>query len=150
MKTRLLTFLFAICCSASFAQLKLADKFFKGYRYAKAIEFYKIAAKQGDSSIHVLTRIGDAYYNNSNTDESVFWYGLAVDKYEKKINPEYIYKYIQSLVSTKQYEKAESWANKLKEKQRNNATDKIYIQDDFDIYKISKETTEERDIVQLI
>ena len=120
MKTRLTLLFFTLCFSTSFAQLKLADKFFKSYSYIKAIEFYEIAAKEGDSSMHVLTRLGDAYYNNSKTDKSALWYGLAVDKYEKRLKPEYIFKYIQSLVSLKQYDEAELWAKKLKERQDKN------------------------------
>ncbi|RNC87341.1 MAG: hypothetical protein ED556_06985 [Winogradskyella sp.] len=149
MKTRLLTLLFAICFSTSFAQLKLADKFFKGYGYVKAIELYEIAVKDGDSSMHVLTRLGDAYYNNTNTEKSSYWYGLAVDKYEDKLDSEYIYKYIQSLISTKQYDKAEVWANKLKERQDSGTEGKTYIQDDFNIYKITGEI-DERNLVELI
>ena len=86
MKTRLILIAFTFCLSSSFAQLKLADKFFKSYSYIKAIELYEEAAKDGDSSMHVLTRIGDAYYNNSQTEESAKWYGLAVSKYQKKLN----------------------------------------------------------------
>ena len=148
MKTRLILLFFTLCFSTSFAQLKLADKFFKNYSYIKAIEFYEIAVKEGDSSMHVLTRLGDAYYNNSKTDKSALWYGLAVDKYEKKLKPEYIFKYIQSLVSLKQYDEAELWAKKLKERQDKNPDIKEYIQEDFDVYKLTNEI-DERLIIKL-
>ena len=89
MKTRLTIILLTLCFSSSFAQLKLADKFYKSYSYIKAIELYKEVVKKGDSSMHVLTRLGDAYYNNTQTEESALWYGLAVEKYERKIDNEY-------------------------------------------------------------
>ncbi|ARV10705.1 hypothetical protein BTO05_03360 [Winogradskyella sp. PC-19] len=148
MKTRLILIVFTLCFSSSFAQLKLADKFFKSYGYVKAVELYKEVVKDGDSSMHVLTRIGDAYYNNSQTEESALWYGLAVDKYEKKLDSEYLFKYIQSLVSIKDYEKAEIWVQKLKGRQDEDSDAKKYIQDNFDIYKLS-ETTDEKRIVNL-
>jgi outer membrane protein OmpA-like peptidoglycan-associated protein/tetratricopeptide (TPR) repeat protein len=148
MKTRLILIAFTFCLSSSFAQLKLADKFFKSYSYIKAIELYEEAAKDGDSSMHVLTRIGDAYYNNSQTEESAKWYGLAVSKYQKKLNSEYFFKYIQSLVSIKDYENAEVWVQKLKARQDKDSDAKKFIQDNFDIYKLS-ETPDEKRIVNL-
>ncbi len=148
MKNRLLLIVFALCFTSSFAQLKLADKFFKSYSYIKAIELYEIEAKKGDSSMHVLTRLGDAYYNNSKTDKSALWYGLAVEKYEKKLGPDYIYKYIQSLVSTQDYETAKLWANKLKQKQDDNPEMEKFIPDNFDVYKLSNEK-DERLIIKL-
>ncbi|TCK69096.1 WD40 repeat protein [Winogradskyella wandonensis] len=148
MKTRLILILFTLCFSSSFAQLKLADKFFKSYSYIKAIELYKEVVKDGDSSLRVLTRLGDAYYNNTQTEESAFWYGLAVNKYETEIDSEYLFKYIQSLVSIKDYQKAETWVDKLREKQNSDVDAKKYIQDNFDIYKIS-EQVDDRRIVKL-
>ncbi|MGS2726355.1 OmpA family protein [Psychroserpens sp. BH13MA-6] len=92
------------------AQEKLADKFFGNYGYVKATELYEEVLKKGDTSLHVLTRLGDCYYNNSNSDKAAFWYGKALKKYGKdKINPEYIYKHIQSLRSLGQYSEAEEW-----------------------------------------
>ncbi len=90
------------------AQVKLADNFFRDYAYKQATELYLEAVKKGDSSEHVLSRIGDCYYNNSNVKEAHFWYEKAVSKYEK-LNAEYIYKYIQTLRSLGEYEKAQKW-----------------------------------------
>jgi len=148
MKTRLTLICLILCAANGFAQLKLADKFFKSYSYIKAIEFYEIAVEEGDSSLHVLTRLGDAYYNNSKTDKSALWYGLAAQKYERKLQPEYIFKYVQSLVSLKQYDKAEAWAQKLKALQDKDPGIKNYIDDDFDVYKLSDEV-DERLIIKL-
>ncbi|GGI57744.1 cell envelope biogenesis protein OmpA [Winogradskyella haliclonae] len=148
MKTRLILILFTLCFSSSFAQLKLADKFFKGYSYIKAIELYEIAVEKGDSSMHVLTRLGDAYYNNSNTEKSVIWYGLAADKYEDKLDSEYLFKYIQSLVSTKQYDKAKLWVQKLKDKQIEGSETNKYITENFDVYTVTG-IVDERRIIKL-
>lgn len=148
MKTRLLLLFFTLCFSSIFAQKKLADKFFKNYGYVKAVELYELAVQRGDSSQHVLTRLGDAYYNNGKTEQSAYWYELAVNKYSDKLDPEYIYKYIQSLVSVKRYDDATQWANTLKAKQDADESMEQFIHDDFDVYKISPET-DERLIVKL-
>ena len=103
--------------SSTFAQkqeVRIADKFFKNFAYKKAVEFYQNAVKQGDSSIHTLTRLGDCYYNNSNSEKSALWYGEALKKYEDDIDPEYIYKYSQSLRGSGNYEEAIVWMEKFK------------------------------------
>ena len=148
MKTKLFIIVFAICSSASFAQLKLANKFFKNYNYDKAIELYQELYNDGDDSMEVLTKLGDAYYNNSKTEESAKWYGLAIEKYQRKIDPEYIFKYIQSLVSIKNYTEAEKWAAELKDIQSQNPEANKFIDDNFDIYKISEQVDDKR-IVKL-
>ncbi len=106
----LLLIIFALSSTFMIAQEKLADKFFSNYGYTKATELYEEVLKKGDTSINVLTHLGDCYYNNSKSEKAAFWYGKAFEKYGKnKINPEYMYKYVQSLRSQNDYEEAEKW-----------------------------------------
>ncbi|WP_111684288.1 OmpA family protein [Winogradskyella tangerina] len=133
MKTRLLAFLFILSCSLSYSQTKLADKFFKNYGYIKAIELYEKAYENGDDSAHVLTRLGDAYYNNSNSEKAAYWYGEALKAY-KKIDAEYVYKYIQSLRSIGNYEEADKWFKELSAAQQGDSRLKGYNPDEVDIY----------------
>lgn len=114
MKTKFTLIIFALSISYGFAQTRVADIFFKNYAYVKASELYEKAAENGDDSEHVLTRLGDCYYNNSDSEKAVLWYSKAVEKY-KDINPEYIYKYIQSLKSVGKYDEANKWLKTFKE-----------------------------------
>jgi len=116
MKTKVLLILLVLCSSLTFAQRKVADKFFENYAYVKASEFYEEAVKNGDDSEHVLTRLGDCYYNNSNSKKAALPYQKALNKYPN-INPEYIYKYIQVQRSLKNYKEANVWLKKFKELQ---------------------------------
>ena len=141
MKTRILLLVFALCSSGLFAQKKLADKFFSNYGYIKATELYEEAVQKGDSSEHVLTRLGDCYYNNSNSEKAVLWYGKAVNKYDK-VNPEVIYKYIQSLRSVGNYEEANSWLNRFKEIQAGDSRIK-YNPDNINVYNELSESNSE-------
>lgn len=106
-----------------FSQVKLADKFFDNYGYVKASELYETAFEKGDDSEHVLTRIGDCYYNNSNSEKAVIWYEKAVNKYDD-ISNEYIFKYIQSLKSTGNYTEADIWLKKFIQTQNDNGGNK--------------------------
>ncbi len=122
MKTKVLLILL-LSCSFTFSQKKIGDKFFEKFAYVKASEFYKKAYDNGDDSKHVLLRLGDCYYNNSNSKDAVYWYKLALEKYSK-INPEYLLKYIQSLQSQGNYSEADRWLDQLNESNRK-TSDKI-------------------------
>ena len=117
MKAKITLLIIALGSSFMFAQkqeVKLADKFYKDYAYLKASEFYANAAKLGDSSMHVLTRLGDCYYNNSNADKAAIWYGKAIKLHESDLEPEYIFKYSQALRSQGNYEEAIVWLEKYR------------------------------------
>ncbi len=90
-----------------------ADKLFKNFAYLEAAELYKEALAKKDSSAYILTRIGDCYYKNSDSDQAAFWYGKAVNKYED-IEADFVFKYIQSLRSIGKNEDADKWLVRLK------------------------------------
>lgn len=106
MKTKIIFTILAITSTFIFAQSKVADKFFNNYAYVKASDLYLEALKKGDSSAHVLTRLGDCYYNNSNSKKAAFWYSKAIHKYDKDVDPIYYYKFAQSLRSLGNYKDA--------------------------------------------
>ncbi|MEZ4802718.1 MAG: OmpA family protein [Gelidibacter sp.] len=142
MKTKLILFIFALSSTYTFAQRKLADKFFENYSYIKATELYEEAVKKGDSSEHVLTRLGDCYYNNNKTKDAAIWYGKALKKYDD-VNPEYIYKYIQTQRSLDNYEEANKWLAKFRDIQSNDSRGKEYSSENVDIIKELEETDDD-------
>ena len=133
MKIKILALIVFTSCSLSFAQTKLADKFFKNFGYIKAIELYEDAYEKGDNSLHVLTRLGDAYYNNSNSEKAAYWYGEAMKIYNK-IDAAYLYKYIQTLRSIGKYEEADKWFKELSAVQQEDSRLKSYNPDEVDLY----------------
>ena len=149
MKAKLLIFVCALSSTFMVAQEKLADKFFENYSYIKATELYKEVVKKGDSSEHVLTRIGDCYYNNSNTKEAAIWYGKAIKKYDK-INPEYIFKYIQTQRSLGNYEEANKWLVKFKAIQNGDSRIKGYDPNSIKMYEDLASTKNNDVVVEII
>ncbi|MGB5420262.1 OmpA family protein [Algibacter sp.] len=133
MKTKFLILLLVFVVGITFAQKKLADKFYSNYGYVKASELYENAFKDGDKSEEVLTRLGDCYYNNSNSEKAAFWYGKATDKY--KIDSEHLYKYIQSLKSLGKYTEADVWTKKFLEIQNSDSRFKDYSSDNLVKYE---------------
>ncbi|WP_299228703.1 OmpA family protein [uncultured Psychroserpens sp.] len=149
MKTKSLLLFFVLSSTFMIAQEKLADKFFGNYGYVKATELYKEVLKKGDTSLHVLTRLGDCYYNNSKSEEAALWYEKALKKYDEKVNPEYIYKYIQSLRSLGKYTEANEWMKKFTEIQNNDTRAKDYDPENIAKYNELAKTENDR-IVKLI
>lgn len=99
------------------AQNKVADNFFRDYNYEKAAELYKEALKKEDSTLHILSRLGDCYFNVSKIDQAALWYNKAINKYPE-IDSEYIYKYIQTLRNQKKYEEANAYLKQFNAKNK--------------------------------
>ncbi len=129
MKTKLFILFLGLTISNIFAQKKLADKFFNDYAYLKASELYERAFEKGDNSKHVLTRLGDCFYNNSNSEKAAFWYEKALTKYE--VNTEYMFKYIQSLKSLSKFSEANEWVRKFNKIQNNGSNLDEYNEDNL-------------------
>jgi outer membrane protein OmpA-like peptidoglycan-associated protein len=133
MKTKIIILIFALSSTFMIAQKKLADKFFGNYGYVKASELYEEAYNKGDNSEHVLTRLGDCYYNNSDSEKAAYWYEKAVSEH-KDINPEYLFKYIQVLKSIGKYDEADQWITKFKAIQTGDSRVKDYDANNISIY----------------
>ena len=116
LKTTLYILLF-FCAQFTIAQTKVADNFFRDFNYEKAAELYKEALKKEDSSLHILSRLGDCYFNISKIDQAALWYNKAINKYPD-IDSEYIYKYIQTLRNQKKYELANDYLKKFNAKNK--------------------------------
>ena len=117
MKTKIIFTILALSSTFIFAQKKVADKFFKNYAYIKASDLYQEAIKKGDSSAHVLTRLGDCYYNNSDSEKAAVWYSEAIAKYDD-VEPIYYFKYAQTLRSLGQYDEAVVYLEKFNDVQK--------------------------------
>jgi len=117
MKTKLFLIILVLTGTFSFAQTKVADKFFENFAYIKASELYEDAVENGDDSVHVLTRLGDCYYNNSNSEKAAMWYKKALDKDAEEVSPDHLYKYIQTQRSLGNYQEAETWLDAFKLRQ---------------------------------
>lgn len=103
--------------SVSFGQRKYAaDRYFKEFAYVKSAELYEAIYKKGDSTQLVLSRLGDSYYFNSNSEKSEYWYAKMFAIHGQSTIPtEYYFRYSQSLKSNGKYAEADEWLMKIKE-----------------------------------
>lgn len=106
-------------------KLKTANKEFNDYAYIDAIKTYEKIANKGYKSVEVLEKLGDSYYFNGKLDQSAKWYGelLALSP---NVEPEYYYRYSQSLKSIGEYEKANQMLAEFHKKNAGDVRGKMY------------------------
>ncbi|MBL4643251.1 MAG: OmpA family protein [Flavobacteriaceae bacterium] len=110
-----ITVVLLLSLTASFGQRKYsADKYYEEFAYVKSAELYKKIVQKGDSTKHVLSRLGDSYYFNSNTKEAEIWYKKLFQNYKNdSISELYYFRYAQSLKSNGNYKESDAWLLKM-------------------------------------
>ncbi|MGK4567273.1 tetratricopeptide repeat protein [Flavobacterium sp. 3HN19-14] len=102
-----------------------ANKKYDDYSYIDAIAIYEKVARQGYKSVDLFERLGNAYYFNSEFRKAVLWYAELMDLHQE-IEPEYYYRYAQSLKTSGAYEKADEYMKIFAEKSANDVRGKIF------------------------
>lgn len=95
-------------------RLAKADENFSRFAFVDARKIYLQVAESGYTSPKVYKKIGDSYYFNGELEKAVDWYEKLVNEYEDQIEPEYLFRYSQSLKSVKRYEDADMAMEKFK------------------------------------
>ena len=105
-------------CFGQTAQIATADKKYAKYSYIDAIEIYEKVAKKGHKSADLFMKLGNSYYFNGELDKAAKWY-KDLFALNEPVDPEYYFRYAQSLKSIEDYENA----NKYLELFNKNTTD---------------------------
>ncbi|AZJ36148.1 OmpA family protein [Tenacibaculum singaporense] len=88
---------------------KVADRYFEEFSYVQSAKLYKdLVLIKGDSSQHVLSRLAESYYNNSDTKEAEVWYQKLISNFNEKVEEKHLFKYAQALRSNGKYKKSDS------------------------------------------
>ena len=94
------------------AKVSKGDKKYSDFAYVDAREAYLKVAENGYRSIDLLSRLGDSYYFTGDLENAEQWYGVLFS-FSQDIDPEYMYRYAQSLKSTGKYEAADRVMEKM-------------------------------------
>jgi outer membrane protein OmpA-like peptidoglycan-associated protein/tetratricopeptide (TPR) repeat protein len=109
---------FSFNCYAQKAQLAAADKKYESFAYIDAIKTYERVAEKGYKSVDMFQKLGNSYYFNGELDKAAKWYdelfAMAPDQ-----EPEYFYRYAQSLKAVGQTDKANEMLEKFHQKAGN-------------------------------
>jgi len=114
----LVVFIGLFAVSTLFSQerkLKAAQNQYDKYEYINAQETYLKVIKKGYKSADLYKNLGNSYYFNSQFEEASKWYEELVKTYPNEIEPEYYFRYAQTLKSVGRYEDADVYMKKFVE-----------------------------------
>lgn len=101
----------------------VTDEISNKYAYVDIIKTYERVAAKGYKSVDLFQKLGNSFYKNLQFDKAANWYcELFALTYD--LDPEYYYRYAQSLKSIGQIDTANEVLEKLKHKSEMPATKK--------------------------
>ena len=101
-----------------------ADKLYDKYAYVDAIKTYERLYEKGYKSVDMLQKLGDSYYFKADLDNSAKYY-TELFNLTQDLEPEYYYRYAQSLKAIKDYKKADAMLAKFNERSGNDTRGKL-------------------------
>ncbi len=113
-----------ICIDFGYGQekrLEKANENFNRFAYVDARKIYLQVAESGYESLDLFKKLGDSYYFNAQLEDAVSWYEKLTTNYPNQVDPEYLFRYSQTLKSSKRYEEADrvmEQFNKIYEKDK--------------------------------
>ncbi|TRX05173.1 OmpA family protein [Flavobacterium gawalongense] len=130
MKNSILLFItivsvFSFNCFAQKARVSAAEKKYGNYAYIDAIKTYKRLAEKGYKSADMYQKLGNSYYYNAELDQAAKWYG-ELFAMTSDVEPEYYYRYAQSLRSIGENDKANEMLEKFNQMSGNDTRGKLF------------------------
>ena len=101
------------------------DKKYEQYEYVDAISTYEKVAEKGYKDEQLFKRLGNAYYFNADFVKAAKWYE-ALFLMNKNQDPEYLYRYSQTLKSVGEYDKASKMLDQFSKATGNDLRAKLY------------------------
>jgi outer membrane protein OmpA-like peptidoglycan-associated protein/tetratricopeptide (TPR) repeat protein len=111
----------SVVLTQGFAQQKTvskADANYDRYAYVDAIENYEKVAEKGYQDEKMFQKLGNAYYFKAELPQALKWYEQLFTLYPNQ-EPEYFYRYSQTLKSTGDYAKADQMLEQFNAKTGN-------------------------------
>ncbi len=96
-------------------KMQKAKSQYDRYQYIDAQQTYLKVVKKGYRSADLFMNLGDSYYFNSQFEEALKWYGELVDSYPDQVEPEYYFRYAQTLKSVERYKDSDKYMQKFTE-----------------------------------
>ncbi|MFY0482854.1 OmpA family protein [Flavobacterium sp. PLA-1-15] len=115
----------SINAGAQNAKLKKADRDYENYAYIDAIKTYERVAEKGYKDVGMFKKLGNAYYFNAELNKAEKWY-RELFAMKQEVEPEYYYRYAQSLKSVSKYEEANKMLDLFNSKSGNDSRAALY------------------------
>lgn len=109
--------IFSFRAAAQTEKVFITDKISDKYAYVDAINIYERIVAKGYKSVDLFQKLGNSSYSNYKLEKAAEWYG-ELFKMTSDLEPEYYYRYAESLRFICQNEKADAIIEKLKHKSK--------------------------------
>jgi len=119
---------FSFSSYAQQSKINSGDKKYDNYAYVDAIKTYEKVANKGYKSEDMFKKLGNSYYFNSDFEGAAKWYG-ELFAMNSVVEPEYYYRYAQSLKSTGDIAKANKIFDEFNTQSKNDTRAKLYKND---------------------
>jgi outer membrane protein OmpA-like peptidoglycan-associated protein len=110
------------------SKIESGDKKYDNYAYIDAIKTYERVAQKGYKSEDMFKKLGNSYYFNSEFAAAAKWYG-ELFAMNSEVEPEYYYRYAQSLKSSGDGAKANKILDEFNAKSNSDKRGKLYKED---------------------
>jgi outer membrane protein OmpA-like peptidoglycan-associated protein len=103
---------------SSFSQesvVKSVDEDYDNFGYIRTTEVLLKVAEKGYKSVELFKKLANSYYFNNNLKEAARWYYALMEMNPKDLDPEYYFRYAQSLKGIENYEESDKWMLKYYE-----------------------------------
>ncbi|MEZ0182139.1 OmpA family protein [Flavobacterium oncorhynchi] len=134
-----LILVFGLECYAQNIKIKEAGKQYEQLAYIDALKIYENVAKKGYQSVDLFQKLGNSYYFNSELIQANYWYGKLFSL-NQTIDPEYYYRYSQTLKAVGDYDQANKMLDAFNEKKDTDLRAKLY-QSNKDYYAAIQENS---------
>ena len=130
MKIKFFVYIILLSCTsfqgfAQKAKVAAADKNYDRFAYVDAIATYERVAEKGYKDEKMFQKLGNAYYFNAELEKAAKWYE-ALFSMNQNQEPEYLYRYSQTLKSIGEYAKADKLLDQFNKKSGNDLRAKLY------------------------
>jgi len=133
MKTFKVLIFSLLTVTIAFSQNKKVDRItnsedYNEFAYIKTSEVLLRLAEKGYESVELFEKLGNSFYFNNKMAEASKWYGKLVTM-KGDIDPEYYYRYAQSLKSIEDYENSNIWMQKFHDINPSDSRGRAFISD---------------------
>jgi outer membrane protein OmpA-like peptidoglycan-associated protein len=101
------------------------EKDYDKFAYIDAAKTYERIANKGYKSVDLFQKLGNSYYYNAQLPQANKWYSQLFDL-NQEVEPEYYYRYSQTLKSVGDYKKADMMLAEFNKKSGNDLRAQLY------------------------
>ena len=116
---------FAFQANAQKTRVAIADKKYDHNAFVDAISIYEQVAKKGYKDEKMFQKLGNAYYFNAELENASKWYSELYAMNQSQ-DPEFFYRYSQTLKSISDYNKADKMLEQFNKKSGNDQRSKLF------------------------